>query len=372
MSAPIRRWVGELPPPEVTAALQRLARLDDVAAVAVMPDVHLSREVCIGTVIATRRLLYPAAIGGDVGCGVSLLHTGAEAAALAEPGVSDALLAGLSRLVPGLKQHRPDPLPAPLLAQDLSSPRLERLKQRDGRAQLGTLGRGNHFLELLRAEDGALWVMAHSGSRGMGPAIQAHHRARATLRSGGLEAIEADSAAGQAYRDDLDWAALYARLSRQRILAAAAALVEQLLGACPVPESYLDCDHNHVRRETHDGTALWVHRKGAIPAHDGQPGVIPGSMGAPSFVVEGRGCAAALCSSSHGAGRRLSRTEARRSITPSAFQRQVKGVRFDMDRAARFIEEAPLAYKDISAVMRAQSELTRIRSRLEPVLNYRI
>ena len=173
------------------------------------------------------------------------------------------------------------------------------------------------------------------------------------------------------YLSDLDWAGQYARYSRQRILAAVAALLHQLLDAELVAGTWLDCDHNHVRAETHGGRKLWVHRKGAIPAHTGQPGFIPGSMGTSSYRVEGRGCPASLCSSSHGAGRQLSRTQARKRITPSAFRRQVRGVRFDTDRAARFIEEAPMAYKDITAVMRAQSELTKILGELKPVLNSR-
>ncbi|MFT5686978.1 MAG: tRNA-splicing ligase RtcB [Myxococcota bacterium] len=217
----------EPPPPEVSAALSRLTRLDDVVAVAVMPDVHLAHEVCIGTVIATRRLLYPAAIGGDVGCGVALIRTDADADAVADEAVSAAILSGMSRLIPGLKQPDPLPLPLPLQSHTLSSARLEKRKRREGKLQLGTLGRGNHFLELLSDDTGAVWIMAHTGSRSMGPTIPAHHRARAGHRSGGLEAIEADAPEGVAYRDDLRWAATYARLSRQRILAAAAALLVQ-------------------------------------------------------------------------------------------------------------------------------------------------
>lgn len=369
MSAPIRTW-GPPPSAEVAAALRRLSRLDDVVAVAVMPDVHLSEEVCIGTVIATERLLYPAAIGGDVGCGVAMARLSVSAATIKEDAVADSLLAGLRRLVPGLKHPAPLPLPASLSAT-LSAPRLERIKHREGRAQLGTIGRGNHFLELQADEHGAVWVMAHTGSRAMGPTIQAHHRSLATLRSGGLEAIAADSEAGQRYRSDLSWAADYARSSRQRILAATAALLESVLGEGVAVSDYLDCDHNHVRQEEVEGRRLWIHRKGAIPAHSGQPGVIPGSMGAPSFQVQGRGCSAALCSSSHGAGRQLSRAAARRRITPEALRRQVAGVRFNDARARRYVEEAPQAYKDITAVMRAQQELTRIRGRLVPLLNYR-
>lgn len=371
MSAPILRWGGP-PPAEVQAALARLARLDDVVQIAVMPDVHLSREVCIGTVIATEGLLYPAAVGGDIGRGVSAMRVNLDADVVTGEDASGAVLAGLRGLVPGLKHHNPPPLPEHLLRSPLSCARLEKHKHREGRAQLGTLGRGNHFLELQADLSNPLWAMVHTGSRSMGPAIQAHHRALASHRSGGLEAILASSDEGGRYQSDVRWARRYAQHSRQRILAAVAALLQSLFGAEPDTESYLDCDHNHACAEEHGGRQLWVHRKGAIPAHSGQPGFIPGSMGTASYRVEGRGCAAALCSSSHGAGRKLSRTEARRQISPAALKRQVRSVRLDESRLKRFVEEAPGAYKDIDAVMRAQSELTRIQMKLRPVLNYRV
>jgi tRNA-splicing ligase RtcB len=165
------------------------------------------------------------------------------------------------------------------------------------------------------------------------------------------------------------WAIAYAGRNRAAMQARAAALVEEVLGVGA--EEGFACDHNHVRRERHLSEELWVHRKGAISAGEGEPGIIPGSMGAPSFHVEGRGCDEALGSSSHGAGRALSRAEARARIPPRRLLGELDGVYFDRRLAARLVDEAPSAYKDIGAVMRAQRALTRVVRRLRPVLAFK-
>ena len=153
--------------------------------------------------------------------------------------------------------------------------------------------------------------------------------------------------------------------------AAACDVVRSVLGVDADPASYVGCNHTHVRREWHDGERLWVHRKGAIAAGAGEPGLIPGSMGSASYHVEGRGLSAALASSAHGAGRRLSRTDARRSLSAKDVTRQLRGVWFDHRIASGLREEAPSAYKDIGSVMRAQGELVRIVRRLRPVLSFK-
>jgi tRNA-splicing ligase RtcB len=213
----------------------------------------------------------------------------------------------------------PAALPAELQNSGLSHGALERLKRRDGRVQLGTLGRGNHFLEFQSDADGRLWLMVHSGSRGMGQAITGHHvgLGKAASSSGRLQAFEADSPAGAAYLADAAWAQRYAEQNRLAMICAVGELVEELFGFGIDWDSLIHANHNHVRQETHFGQTWWVHRKGALPAGDGVAGVIPGSMGSASFHVEGRGCPDSLCSSSHGAGRAKSRTEAARSIGAS-------------------------------------------------------
>jgi tRNA-splicing ligase RtcB len=266
---------------------------------------------------------------------------------------------------------RLDALPESLVAQPLSAGRLTRKRDRIGRRQLGTLGRGNHFLELQRDEQGRLWLMVHTGSRGMGQAIREHHlRAASTARTG-LRYLEADNPAGLAYLADAAWALEYAEHNRAKLVEAAARCLERAIGARSIPDSYFDCHHNFVRQEQHGGQPLWVHRKGAISASDDEPGIIPGSMGTESFHVTGRGHPDALRSSSHGAGRAMSRTEARHRISRRVLKRQMRGVWFDPRRANGLREEAPAAYKDIGAVMRAQRPLTRITRRLTPMLVFK-
>lgn len=373
MSARLATWLPDGPGAELRAALDRLARADDVVHIAVMPDAHLAEEVCVGTVTATTRRLYPAAVGGDIGCGMVALRFRADADLLADRDRAARLLAALYRRVPHLVHPTAEapPLPGALLDAPLSAPGLESLKQRDGRVELGTLGRGNHFLELQRDEEGGLWLLVHSGSRAMGPAIRDHHDARAERGPSGLRSLEADSEEGRAYLADAAWAGRYASASRARMVDAAASLLAELFGVEPDPASRVEVDHNHVRREEHGGRELWVHRKGAMGLAAGAAGVVPGSMGSPSYHVEGRGHPDALASSAHGAGRALSRAEARRRIAARQLLREASGVWFDHRIADRLREEAPSAYKDIGAVMRAQRDLVRIVRRLTPVLAYK-
>jgi tRNA-splicing ligase RtcB len=233
------------------------------------------------------------------------------------------------------------------------------------------VGRGSHFLEGQAVAEGWLSLRVHRGSRAIGQAISEHHLRQATPSTTGLLFLEADSEAGQAYLHDLDWASRYAEASRRAMLDAAAALVAELFGAGADGGSVIHCNHNHVRRETHLGGELWVHRKGAVSAGDDEPGIIPGSMGTPGFHVAGRGCAEALGSSSHGAGRRMSRTQALRRVRADDLERQLGDVWFDHRLAGRLRDEAPSAYKDIHAVMRAQRDLTRIVCSLRPLLSYK-
>ncbi|MEM1109830.1 MAG: RtcB family protein [Planctomycetota bacterium] len=369
--APIRRWVGATPPDNVLASLERMRRLRDAVRVAVMPDVHLAKGVCVGTVLATRRAIYPSAVGGDIGCGIAALGFDAPASVIDSPVKGRAILKTLTRLVPISRYAKP----LPLQLNDrrrLSLGRLDHALQRTGRAQLGTLGGGNHFLELQRdTADGSLWAMVHSGSRRLGQAISRHYIEVAPERSHGLPLLDADSDLGRAYLRDQHLARAYARLNRRLMLDAVAWLLREYFGIAPRPASFVQCDHNHVRRELHFGEYLYVHRKGAAPAFANQPGLIPGSMGTASYHVLGRGHREALCSSSHGAGRAMSRTEARSRISTGQFKRQTRHVHTNPNQHARLREEAPQAYKDIRQVMRHQTELVKIRRELEPVLTYK-
>jgi tRNA-splicing ligase RtcB (3'-phosphate/5'-hydroxy nucleic acid ligase) len=371
--AGVRYWVEGPLPHDVEAAIRRLARSEGVRHVAVMPDVHLAADVCVGMVVATANVLYPNAVGGDIGCGVAAIAFEGEAALLDNERAAAAILGGLYRHVPFIRHGRKagHRLPESLEATALSSPRLQALKQNEGSLQMGTLGRGNHFVELQADEAARLWLMVHSGSRGMGQAIRDHHLRQCSAGRDGLRFLSADSPEGRAYLDDMTWALEYAEASRRTMVQAVRDVVDDVLGLRADEASYVSCNHNHVRRETHLGESLWVHRKGAMSAGAGERGLIPGSMGTHSFHVEGRGCEEALASSAHGAGRRLSRTEARYRLSSKDVSRELRGVWFDHRLAPRLREEAPSAYKDIDDVLRAQYELVRIVRTLRPVLSFK-
>jgi tRNA-splicing ligase RtcB len=371
-AAVLHQWTAAPPPHDVKAALERLRHADDVAHIAVMPDVHLAEEVCVGCVVATRTTLIPAAVGGDIGCGMAAIGLDADAEIIkSDPHAAAAVLTGLASAVPAVSFPERRPLPDDLADRPLSDPTLEAHKRRIAGMQLGTLGRGNHFLELQADDEDRLWLMVHSGSRGLGQAIRDHHDARAERLGGGLRGLLADSPEGAAYLADMQWALDYAARNRELLRERAAEVLWTCLKVQVIATTAFACHHNFVRHETHAGAPLWVHRKGAISAQEGESGVIPGSMGAPSYHVRGRGCAAALCSSSHGAGRQMSRMEARKKISREALLAQMHGVWFDHRAAEALRDEAPGAYKDIGAVMRAQRPLTRVVRTLRPLLCFK-
>jgi len=368
----LREWLCHPLPGDVRRRLDRLRASAGIRHIAVMPDVHLSGTFCIGTVIASHDRIYPEAVGGDIGCGMTAVRINALADEVVGDGSRAArILRGLHALVPINKHSRrtmPSALPPELDQEPLSASALEPRRRRDGLVQLGTLGRGNHFLEMQRDDHGGLWLMIHSGSRALGQAIASHHYRFCLEEPGGLRFLEADSPGAESYLHDLSWARRYAHENRLAMAEAVEALLEELFGVDLDRESLFSCDHNHVQRERHGASDLWVHRKGALSAREGEPGIVPGSMGTVSFHTLGRGCAEALASSSHGAGRALSRTDARKAISVRELRRQMKGVWLDPAKEARLLDEAPGAYKDVEAVMRAQRDLTRVVRRLRPLL----
>lgn len=369
--ADLESWLTEPLSPAVAESVSRLRAADGVTKVCLMPDVHLSSEVCVGAVVATEDVIYPQAVGGDIGCGMAALSFDLEAAAIDNERVAGQLLAGLYQAVPSNKHREARRIPETLIVDCLSAAILTKLAKRDGAVQLGTLGRGNHFLEFQADEAGQLWVMLHSGSRALGQAIAAHHTVRVEPSADGHVALDAASSAGDAYLRDMAWARSYAAENSLAMLRAVEELLSRLLVARADWDALIHADHNQVQREMHGGREVYVHRKGAQSAALGEAGVVPGSMGAASFHTSGRGCEASLASCSHGAGRKLSRTEARRTISPRAFHRQVGRLWFDHRRADRLRDESPGAYKDIREVMRAQKDLTKIVRELRPVLSYK-
>lgn len=372
--APVHMWVVAPPGDDVRKRIERIARAPDVAHVAVMPDVHAAGSACNGLVLGTHRLVYPAAVGGDIGCGYAAVALDRDADALDHRDAAERLLAALPAAVPIVRHRRrddPPELSGALSPRELSAGALAARATADGRLECGTLGRGNHFLEFQADEAERLWIMVHSGSRAMGQHITTLHLERATLAAGGLAWLDTDTPAGQAYLHDLGWARRYASESRRRMLEAAAGVARDILGCRADWSTLLDADHNHVQAEMHDGGSLLVHRKGANRAPEHAPNLIPGSMATHTYRVTGRGTPGSLASSSHGAGRRFSRGAARSRIRRRDVERQLAGVWIDPRVAARLVDEVPSAYRDIHAVMRAQRELVRIVWRLRPVLSYK-
>jgi tRNA-splicing ligase RtcB len=371
--APIHTWLTQPLDPNVAQAIERLRRAPDVHHLAVMPDVHLASDVCIGVVLGTSRLLYPQAVGGDIGCGMLAVAFNIGTETLTDPTLAGKILAGFGRTIPTVRRHRRHSLPLPedLASAPLSHASLESIRRDEGTLQFGTLGSGNHFIELQGDDEDRLWLMIHSGSRAMGQAIRAHHLARAEPAGSGLQALDALTEAGRRYLNDVNWARHYADANRRAMAERAAEVVRNVVGATIEWRTTITTDHNHVANETHGGQCMWVHRKGAMPAGAGVEGVLPGSMGTTSFHVTGRGCAKSLCSSAHGAGRALSREAARRSLSERDLRQQMHGVWYDFRMERHLIEEAPGAHKDIHDVLRAQRELVKVTRTLRPLLSYK-
>jgi tRNA-splicing ligase RtcB len=373
MTAPLASlnlWTIEPLNADVKQSIEQLRQSEDVHHMAVMPDVHLSKDVCVGIALATRELIYPAAVGSDIGCGMAAVAVEVDSSLLSNEKNAARLLSALYQQVPSNKHPIPRDLPADLIENSLSDPGLNRLAQRDGRVQLGTLGRGNHFLEFQADEQDQLWIMVHSGSRAMGQAITEFHL-KFSERRFKLACLDAGTETGQAYLADVSWARIYAAENRLEMLRSVERILLMEFSVDINWSTLIHSDHDHVQRETHFGQEYWVHRKGTQPAGVGTSGIIPGSMGTSSVHVTGRGCPESLCSCSHGAGRRLSREAARYRISVRQFERQLQGVWFNHCRSHQLREEAPKAYKDIDDVLRAQRDLIKITRRLRPLLSYK-
>lgn len=367
---PVLAWAREVPAGAVKQLRHLASQPYVVEHVAAMPDVHVSEGVAVGTVFATERTVVPGALGGDLGCGVRGLRFPFPAAALGRS-EWEKLLGALARRVPvGDAVHRGAGLPWPPGLQEarLSTQRLQREWERLVPRHLATLGGGNHFLELDRDAGGDLWLLLHTGSRGVGGAIAAHHLRVARERGEGtLPGLRTDTEAGTACLEDLSWACRFARANREALATRVVEVLAETLGCEPVPGEDVDVHHNHVAWEEHLGRTLLVHRKGAVGLAAGERGLIPGSMGTASYVVEGRAEARAFRSCSHGAGRVLTRTQARARIRPEALTHTLRRVVFDRGRVGQLVEEAPAAYRDIEEVLEDEAELVTPVLRLVPI-----
>lgn len=385
-SLKVQKWLVERMTSSVELSLSRLGALEDLIRLVVLPDVHPTAEMCNGVVLATSRRIYPSAVGKDIGCGMLAARFDASGELLRDAHAAMRLLLELAHQIPPLKHpsnSAPLKLPESLMELSLSHPTLEKRKERDARWQLGTLGRGNHFIEFQVDDANQLWILIHSGSRGMGDAISAFHR-RVELRfsenrsathsdrvSTHLLGLDGKSSCGIAYRQDHNWARLYAKANRQAILNTVRAIMRELFQVEIVEDSVSDSDHNHLERDVWQDSEVWIHRKGAQSAQAGEFVVIPGSMGTFTCHAEGRGNIDSLSSCSHGAGRRLSRKEAAQCISLRKFRQEMSHVWFDQKQCLSLREEAPSAYRDLREVLQAQCSLIKIVRKLWPVLSYK-
>ena len=388
----VRWWTqGVAVEEQARAQVQRIAAMPFIHRhVAVMPDVHLGKGATVGSVIATKGAVIPAAVGVDIGCGMMAVRTGATAQDL--PTSLANLRSSIERAVPhgrtdnGGRNDRGarHQLVGPVLeAWRGLSGRFEaivgkhpKLGDGNGANHLGTLGTGNHFIEVCLDEANRVWVMLHSGSRGVGNRIGTYfiERAKADMQRQGLELPDADLAYLTERTQDFDdyveavsWAQDFATTNRALMMDAVLAQVARTVGK-PVAgaEQVVACHHNYVSREHHFGADVLVTRKGAVSARAGELGIIPGSMGTRSYIVRGKGNPDSFASCSHGAGRAMSRTEARRRFTLADHARAVEGI--ECRRDAAVIDETPAAYKDIDAVMAAQTDLVQVEHTLRQVL----
>jgi tRNA-splicing ligase RtcB len=367
---PVRLW-GRTTTTETVRQLQRLASQPFlVEFVAGMADAHVSDGIAVGSVFATESTVIPRALGGDLGCGMSVRKIAADATSLDRRTLDD-VVKRLGRAIPtGHETHRGRGIAVPdeLLSVRLSTHSLERQREALSPRHLGTLGQGNHFLELDRDVEGGVWLLVHSGSRGLGAAVAAHHvRAAAATGRDELVGLDVGAREGAAYLSDLGWALDFARANRKALESRALEVLGDLLPVAVEPEARLDVHHNFVARETWFGRDLLVHRKGAVAVPKGARALVPGSMGTASYIVEGRGCEAAFGSCSHGAGRVMSRKEAHQRIRPEVLDEAMRRVAYPEHRRRQLVEEAPMAYRDIRQVLDDQSDLVQRSVRLEPI-----
>ena len=379
---PVKVYTGEI---EAAARLQlvNISKLPIVHHhVAAMPDVHLGIGATVGSVIPTRQAIIPAAVGVDIGCGMMAAQLSLTANELDEASLKK-VFNQISRDVPvGFGQHRDGRDAAKRFKKSLTRimERHPGIGKRVGRnshwaQQLGTLGGGNHFIEVCLDESDRAWVMLHSGSRGIGNAIGSYfiELAKKDAEKNNVALPDRDLAyfpEGARHFDDyveaVGWAQDYARANREEMMDLVLDALHRHLPPFDVTGAAVNCHHNYVERETHYGEKVWLTRKGAIRAGAGELGIIPGSMGARSYIVRGKGSAESFHSCAHGAGRRMSRNAAQKAFSVTDLETQTQGVICRKDKGV--IDEIPGAYKNIDEVMANQSDLVEVVHTLKQVV----
>lgn len=378
----VRSWATDLEENTMQQAL-RSARCDAVSGpIALMADAHWGMGATVGSVIPTESAIIPAAVGVDIGCGMIAVETDLTASML--PDNLGPVLREIRKAIPaGFDKHQHPTKKAwrwlELNKLETSIEMSDKAKRSVGQ-QLGSLGGGNHFVEVCLDEREQVWAVLHSGSRGVGNILaKAHIREAGQLCKDLNRALEdrdlayfLDSDEGfQAYISDMLWSQDYALQNREQMMDSLLGVLRLTTGR-PVKENRrINCHHNYTAREIHDGRNLWITRKGAISAAVGDMGVIPGSMGTSSYIVSGLGNADSYNSAAHGAGRRFGRKAAKREFTVEQFTEAMQGRMWQRSKAKELLDESPMAYKDIDQVMENQADLVQIEHKLEAIVNYK-
>lgn len=369
---PVKIWASDLEE-EAERQVKNMGNMPFIHShVAVMPDAHAGKGSTVGTVIATNGAIIPAAVGVDIGCGMCAVKLPFKIAQF--PDSLDKLRSWIERSVPvGFDQNK-EPTPRvndalQLIPGDISTRKginLDKVAR-----QVGTLGGGNHFIEVCQDTENNAWVVLHSGSRNLGKTLAEVHIAKAKdlMKKYFIELPDPDLAylaqgteEFKSYMNDLIWAQKYAKVNRNEMMLRVLKDVSYFVygedkGSEFMTSLRVDCHHNYSSMENHKGKNIWVTRKGAVSARAGELGIIPGSMGTKSYIVEGLGNEESFCSCSHGAGRRMSRTKARAQFSLEDLEKQTRGVECRKD--AGVIDEIPGSYKDIDVVMENQKDLVK-------------
>lgn len=381
---PIKIWTNHVEDPALNQ-LKNIARLPFIHSngVAAMPDVHMGKGASVGTVIATEKAIIPSAVGVDIGCGMNAVRLSIKASDMPESLAK--IRHQIERDVPlGAGGHHQansnvdhaNHLPNTSTRLHMNLNLIKRDWYSKAASQLGSLGSGNHFIELCIDENQDVWVMLHSGSRGIGNLIGNYFIEKAkrrmeqyfiTLPDGDLAYLAEDTDDFNEYVEAVGWAQNYALENRRLMMVAViAALHRHIPVEFEITQEAINCHHNYIEKENHFGRNMWVTRKGAIRAREGDLGIIPGSMGQRSYIVRGKGNLESYCSCSHGAGRAMSRAEAVRRFTVDDLKSQTEGVECRKDKDV--LDEIPSSYKSIDEVMANQTDLVEVVHTLKAVL----
>jgi tRNA-splicing ligase RtcB len=390
--ANVKMWIGTMEVEQ--AALEQIMNISQLPVlaghIAIMPDVHMGKGATVGSVIPTRAAIIPAAVGVDIGCGMVAAMTNLKAEDL--PTSLFSLRNAIERDVPvGFNEHAKG-IPsvsgpyADVLRKNLTKtmqawdtlamkPNLWKADEKKIGRQIGTLGGGNHFIEICLDTENRVWVMLHSGSRGIGNQIGTiaveQAKEQAAKRGWGLPDqdlawLDQGTPEFDAYIEAMHWAQSYARFNRDTMMNLVLAVLRHKIPQMKVVGEVINSHHNFTSLEEHFGSEMWITRKGAVSAKLGELGIIPGSMGTKSYIVSGKGCCDSYHSCSHGAGRKMSRNQAKKFFDIAALEAQTLGVECRKD--ADIIDEIPGAYKDIDSVMDAQKDLVDVVHTLKAVL----